>query len=185
MSVKERFCKYLKKIFFFILSIFILKFNVSHADEKLKIINNIKNIETLKFDFSQKTEKRNDIGTCNLSFPGKLKCDYKDNKQSVLIINGGKLFIYQKRYKKKYFYPIEKSIFVNILNKNQLINLIRKSKLTYVDDIIHISSMRESNHKIILLFNKRDFTLIGWETLDQFNKKTMDNLLWKVLKNVL
>ena len=85
-----------------------------------------------------KTEK----GSCLLEFPGKLKCDYFDDKEKELIINKKRLAITQKRYNKTYYYPISKSPFLNILYKDKLLEIVQSGKLELSDQIIKLNYLR-------------------------------------------
>ena len=98
-----------------------LIFTHSSVNEKSKIINNLKNIDNIQFKFTQKTNENIEKGKCILAFPGKLKCDYIDKNEKELIVNKKMMAITQKRYGKTLFYPLSKSTFINILNKNELI----------------------------------------------------------------
>ena len=53
----------------------------SYANNKIEIINNLNNIETLKFDFVQKSFDKKEYGVCYLKRPAFLKCSYEDKKQ--------------------------------------------------------------------------------------------------------
>ena len=81
------------------------------SDEKENIIFQINTINSLEFTFQQEINDKLEEGECLLKFPGKLKCNYYDNKQKEIIINNGNLAITQKRYDKTNFYPISKSPF--------------------------------------------------------------------------
>ena len=50
--------------------------------------------------------------------------------------------ITQKRYGKTLFYPLSKSTFINILSKNELIKIIKKSD-TIIDDYFNIVFIEE------------------------------------------
>ena len=93
-----------------------------HSDEKQSIINLLKETKSLNFNFVQNINEKVESGTCILVFDNKLKCNYRDEKE--VLINNKTLVIIKKKYKKNYFYPISKSIFTKILNKENLINLI-------------------------------------------------------------
>ena len=162
----------MKKKFLYILLIIIFNFqNSVIANEKHNIINKLKNIKSLKFNFQQKTNELVEIGVCHLVFPNKLKCKYEDNKQKELIINKSRLAITQKRYDKTFYYSIKKSPFLKILDKNQLIQLIKKSSLEHKDNQIHLNSSDDESKKITILFDKNNFDLIGWKIDDQFKNK--------------
>ena len=66
------------------------------ANEKNKIISYLNNLNSLEFTFDQEIEEKKEKGSCLLEFPGKLKCNYFDNKEKELVINNRKLAITQK-----------------------------------------------------------------------------------------
>ena len=145
--------------------------NLAIADEKESIVDKLKNIESLKFNFEQKTNEKIEVGICYLVFPSKLKCDYDDNKKKELIINKKRLAITQKRYNKTYYYSVKKSPFLKILNKDQLIKLVKESFLEQKNNQIYLTSIDNNEKKITIIFNKNNFDLIGWEINDQFENK--------------
>ena len=67
--------------FYKIFSIFvILSVNLS-ADEKDQIVTQLNNLNSLEFTFDQVVNDKIEKGSCLLEFPGKLKCDYFDDKK--------------------------------------------------------------------------------------------------------
>ena len=172
MLANERSFKILlKKKFLYIFLIIVFGFeNLAIADEKENIIDKLKNTKSLKFNFKQKTNEKIEIGVCYLVFPRKLKCNYEDSKQKELIINKNRLAITQKRYNKTLYYSVKKSPFLKILDKKQLIELIKESILEYKDNQIHLTNNNNAR-KITILFNKKNFDLIGWKINDQFQNK--------------
>ena len=87
-----------------------------------------------------------------------------------MIINDKKLVILQKRYDKIYFYPISKSLLLNILNKEKLINLIQKSELM-LNEKIELNYTDENKRKIKIFFKKTNYELIGWVMEDKFQNE--------------
>ena len=152
---------------FFLIIIFILFSFGSLANEKSQILTQIKNLNSLEFTFNQLTNEKTEKGSCLLEFPGKLKCEYFDDKQKELIINNKKLAITQKRYNKTYHYPISKSPFLNILYKNELLEIIKSGKLEFEDQLIKLVYLNGS--KITIFFSKKNLDLRGWEIVDQYN----------------
>ena len=80
------------------------------ANEKLKIIENINNIETLKFNFIQISFNNKENGICFLKRPHFLKCIYEDKKQKELIVNRKNLVIYHKNITKHIFIQFQNHI---------------------------------------------------------------------------
>ncbi len=152
---------------FLLIIIFILFSFGSLANEKSQILTQIKNLNSLEFTFNQLTNEKTEKGSCLLEFPGKLKCEYFDDKQKELIINNKKLAITQKRYNKTYHYPISKSPFLNILYKNELLEIIKSGKLEFEDQLIKLVYLNGS--KITIFFNKKNLDLRGWKIVDQYN----------------
>jgi outer membrane lipoprotein-sorting protein len=154
--------KYFKIFIFFIL----LSSNLS-ASEKDQIIAKLNNINSLEFTFDQIINDKTEKGSCLLEFPGKLKCDYFDDKKKELIINKKRLAITQKRYNKTYYYPISQSPFLNILYKDKLLEIIKSGKLDLSDQIITLVYLGEN--EITVFFDKKTLDLKGWQIIDQYN----------------
>ena len=106
-------------------------------------------------------------GVAFLEFPGKLKCDYFDDKKKELIINKKRLAITQKRYNKTYYYPISKSPFLNILYKDKLLEIVRSGEVEISNQIIKLVYL--DNNEITVFFDKKTLDLKGWQIIDQYN----------------
>ena len=153
--------------FYKIFSIFIiLSVNLS-ADEKDQIVTQLNNLNSLEFTFDQVVNDKIEKGSCLLEFPGKLKCDYFDDKKKELIINKKRLAITQKRYNKTYHYPISKSPFLNILYKDKLLEIVRSGEVKLSDQIIKLVYLNDN--KITVFFDKKTLDLKGWQIIDQYN----------------
>ena len=153
--------------FYKVFTIFILLSVNLSADEKDQIVTQLNNLNSLEFTFDQIINDKTENGSCLLEFPGKLKCDYFDDKKKELIINNKKLAITQKRYNKTYHYPISKSPFLNILYKNRLLEIIQSGNLELTDQIIKLIYLEET--EIIVLFDRKTLDLKGWQITDQYN----------------
>ena len=165
MSVKQIMLVNVK--FFKIFTIFILLSVDLSADEKDQIVTQLNNLNSLEFTFDQVVNDKIEKGSCLLEFPGKLKCDYFDDKKKELIINKKKLAITQKRYNKTYYYPISKSPFLNILYKDKLLEIVKSGKLELSDRIIKLVYLDEN--EITVFFDKKTLDLKGWQIIDQYN----------------
>ena len=153
--------------FYKILAIFIfLSVNLS-ADEKDQIATQLNNLNSLEFTFDQVVNDKTEKGSCLLEFPGKLKCDYFDDKEKELIINKKKLAVTQKKYNKTYYYPISKSPFLNILYKDKLLEIVRSGEVELSDHVIKLIYL--DDNEITVLFDKKTLDLKGWQIIDQYN----------------
>ena len=154
------------KFFKLFLIFFFLSVNLS-ADEKDQIVTQLNNLSSLEFTFDQVVNDKTEKGSCLLEFPGKLKCDYFDDKKKELIINKKRLAITQKRYNKTYYYPISKSPFLNILYKDKLLQIVKSGKLEVTEQIIKLIYLDEN--EITVFFDKKTLNLKGWQIIDQYN----------------
>ena len=87
--------KFFKKAF--LISFFLLITTSLLANEKNQILDQLNNLNSLEFTFDQLINEKAEKGSCLLGFPGKLKCNYFDDKEKELIINNKRLAITQKR----------------------------------------------------------------------------------------
>ena len=165
MSVKQIMLVNVK--FYKVFTIFILLSVNLSADEKDQIVTQLNNLNSLEFTFDQIINDKTEKGSCILEFPGKLKCDYFDDKKKELIINKKKLAITQKRYNKTYYYPISKSPFLNILYKDKLLEIVKSGKLELTEQIIKLVYLDEN--EITVFFDKKTLDLKGWQIIDQYN----------------
>ncbi len=138
-----------------------------YADNKIKIISQLEDLNSLEFTFQQNINDKIEKGSCLLQFPGKLKCEYFDDKQKELIINNKKLAITQRRYDKTYYYPISKSPFLNILYKDKLLKIIQTGELELSDKFIKLKYLDEN--KLTVFFDRKKLDLKGWQIVDQYN----------------
>ena len=83
------------------------------------------------------------------------------------MINNKKLAITQKRYNKTYHYPISKSPFLNILNKEKLLEIVQSGKLDLNDQLVKLIYLEDD--QITIFFDKKTLDLKGWNIVDQYN----------------
>ncbi len=152
---------------FFLISYFIFfSFNLN-ANEKKKIMSQLKSLNSLEFTFNQIINDETEQGSCLLEFSGKLKCEYFDDKKKELVINNKRLAVTQKRYNKTYYYPISKSPFLNILYKDKLLEIVQSGELEFNDQIIKLIYF--GDNQITVLFDRKNLDLKGWQIIDQYN----------------
>ena len=157
--------KFFKKTFLILL--FLLITTSLLANEKDQIVAQINNLNSLEFTFDQLINEKTEKASCLLEFPGKLKCNYFDDKEKELVISNKRLAITQKRYNKTYHYPISKSPFLNILYKDKLLDIVQSGELEVNDQIIKLVYF--GDNKITVFFDKKNLNLKGWEIKDQYN----------------
>ena len=186
MLAKERFCNFLYRknlIKFFINILFLLYFNSSQGSEKLIIINNFNNLESYKFDFIQKSFGKKESGVCYLRRPYYLKCLYDDKSQKQLIINNRVLVVYHKRYSKIYRYPLSKSFFLDLLDKEKFSKLISNGKILLNDSFFEINYSDGNKGEITFFFDRNTYDLSGWRLIGIDNNITILEIK-NFLKNI-
>ena len=163
-----------KKIFLFlkVFSLFLLTTNVTLADLQKNLINKLTATQTLTFDFKQKIADKQEIGNCFVKYPLLMKCNYKNSKGKIIISNGKTVAIIKKKYKKIYLYPIKSTPLSFILEKEKIIDLIRKSNPSELNsDLIGFIFADKKTNKVKMLFDKNSLELKGWETNDAYSNK--------------
>ena len=163
-----------KKIFFFlkIFFLFLLSINIVLADLQKNLINKLTSTQTLTFDFKQKIADKEEIGNCFVKYPLLMKCNYKNSKGKTIISNGETVAIIKKKYKKIYLYPIKSTPLSFILEKEKIIDLIRKSNPSELNsDLIGFIFADKKTNKVKMLFDKNSLELKGWETNDAYSNK--------------
>ena len=160
---------------------FIFFFNLQASEKKL-IIDQLSEIKNFSFNFKQITKEKTETGNCLLEFDKKLRCSYNDNLQKEIIINNKTLAVWQKRYDKIYYYPVSKSLFLNILIKNKLIALIQKSNLI-LNENIELVYLDENQKMITVFFEKKNYELIGWLIEDEFQNEIYFSLKIESINN--
>ena len=152
----------MKKIF--LILFFILLVNNASASIKDNIVNKLKDIENISFDFEQNINGKIENGNCTIKYPKKIFCKYNSSNQKILVSNGKSLVI--KTLSSYYHYSINKTPLNLILNKNFLLEKINNLKERNIDEQFVNYNFVENDNEINLFFDKKTFNLIGWQTID-------------------
>ena len=152
--------KYIVFLFFFIL------ITNSSASNKEKIIENLKNTKNLDFNFEQNVNGKIESGNCVIRYPKKIFCIYDSKNKKVLVSNGRSLVI--KTINSYYIYPIKETPLNLILNKEFLLKKIKNLDERIIDGKFINYNFSENENEINLFFDKNNFNLIGWQTLDMY-----------------
>ena len=164
------------KNFYLVLLIF---FTITNSDASIKesIIQNFKSINNISFNFEQNINDKIEKGNCIIEYPKKIYCKYNSNNKKILVSNGKSLVI--KTKKSYYLYPLKKTPLNFILDKDFLINKIKNSEERIVDDKFINFNFIENNNEINVFFDKKNYNLIGWQTLDIYQ-----NLIITYISNI-
>ena len=154
----------MKKIF---LIIFISHFsNPVHATLKEKVINNLENIKNMSFSFEQNINKKKEKGNCIVQYPKKIYCYYDNVMKKIIVSNGKSLVVKNTLSNQYYIYPLKKTPLNLILDKNFLINQIKKLEPRIIDNEYLNFTIIEEHYEVNLFFNNKTLNLIGWQTED-------------------
>ena len=146
-------------IFFF----FVLTVN-TNADNKDKIIQNLKSTNNLNFKFEQNINGKIENGNCTIEYPKKIYCEYARSNNKVLVSNGKSLVV--KTITSYYRYPLEKTALNVILDKNFLISKIKSLNERLIDNRLINFTILENDYEISIFFDNVTYDLIGWQNTD-------------------
>jgi len=173
----------MKQLICTVLTVLLLFCNQLNASEKNKIIENLKKIKSLQFNFTQLSNDGQENGSCILIYPKKLRCIYDEQKKEI-IINDDYLYLINKRENKNYNYSIKYTPLGVILDKESLIeklSIIENFNITnnFIIAAIEISS----TESIDIYFEPKTFTILGWR-IKNYDKSTLEFMMKNIKVNV-
>jgi len=163
----------------FLIFFFTILISNSKADNRDKIIKNLKNTSNFSFEFEQNINGKIESGNCTIEYPKKIYCTYS-KKDKVLVSNGKSLVI--KSISSYYRYPLKKTPLNFILDKKFLINKIYSLEENIIDNSYIKYSIIENENKIDIFFDIISLELIGWQIKDVYQNTAL-TLLSSVSKN--
>ena len=81
-----------------------------------------------------------------------------------------------------YLYPLEKTPLNLILDKNFLLTKIRVLEERIIDDKFINFNFVENNNEINIFFDKSNYNLVGWQTLDIYQNLSI-TFISSIIKN--
>ena len=147
-----------------VIILFLILNTNSNANNKEKIIKNLKNTKNLDFNFEQNINGKIENGNCTIEYPKKIFCEYAKSNNKILVSNGKSLVI--KTTTSYYRYPLEKTALNFILDRDFLISKINTLEERIVDSSFINYTIKEKDNEINIFFNKETFDLIGWQNTD-------------------
>ena len=151
------------KIYIYILLLILLASKTS-ANIKENIILNLKNIENINFNFEQNINGKIENGNCTIQYPKKILCKYNLGNQKILVSDGKSLII--KTTASYYKYSLDKTPLNYLLDKEFLIKKINESNARIVQKKFINFKFTEDENEINVFFDIKNFSLLGWQTLD-------------------
>ena len=161
------------KIYIYILLLILLASKTS-ANIKENIILNLKNIENINFNFEQNINGKIENGNCTIQYPKKILCKYNLGNQKILVSDGKSLII--KTTASYYKYSLDKTPLNYLLDKEFLIKKINESNARIVQKKFINFKFTEDENEINVFFDIKNFSLLGWQTLDIYQNLSITYL---------
>ena len=166
--------KYLFLLFFFFTTV------EASTSIKKEIVQNLINTENITFKFEQNINGKIENGNCIIEYPKKIFCKYNQGNKKILVSNGKSLVI--KTESSYYLYPLNKTPLDLILDKDFLLKKIKNLEERFIDDKFINYSFNENDNEINIFFDKKNYNLIGWQTLDIYQNLSITFLSF-IIKN--
>ena len=160
---------------YILILIFFVLISNSKAEIKEKIIENLQDVQNLKFKFEQNINGKIENGICTIKYPKKIYCKYSKNNK--ILVSNGKSLVIKTKYGNYYRYAIKKTPLNYILDKNFLINQIQYLDERVVDNkFINFTIFKDEN-EINVFFDIKSYNLIGWQTIDIYQNLNITYLI--------
>ena len=150
------------------------------ASEKDAIKENLKEIDNFSFNFEQNINGKIEKGNCTVQYPKKIYCEYDLSNKKILVSNGRSLVIKSKT--SYYLYPLKSTPLNLILDKDFLLQKISFMEEKLINEEFINYKFVEDNNEINIFFNRKNYNLIGWQTVDIYQNLN-NTYLSSIIKN--
>mgnify|MGYP001587454323 CR=1 FL=1 len=146
---------------------FILNFNGTvYSSTKENIISQMKLTNNLSFNFIQTINNKSENGKCIIKYPKKIWCEYNNSNKKIIVSNGKSLVIKNRNSGNYYIYPLNKTHLFFLLDKKYLVSKMNVLEPREIDNKYVNFVFFKNNNEINIFFNKKNLSLIGWQTED-------------------
>ena len=149
---------------FILIIFFSLAITEISASEKNAIKKNLKEIDNFSFNFEQNINGKIEKGNCTIQYPKKIYCEYDLSNKKILVSNGKSLVIKSKT--SYYLYPLKSTPLNLILDKDFLLQKISIMEEKLINEEFINYKFVEDNNEINIFFSRKNYDLIGWQTID-------------------
>jgi len=156
-------------IVFFILNFY----NPVFSSIKEKIISQMQFTNNLSFDFIQTINNEKESGRCIIKYPGKIWCEYDNSNKKIIVSNGKSLVIKNRNSGSYYIYPLKRTPLVFLLDKKYLLSKMNILEPREIDNKYLNFRIFEKNNEINIFFDKKNLSLVGWQTKDIYQNLTI------------
>ena len=174
----------MKQLICAVLTVLLFLCNQSNASEKIKIIENLRKINSLQFNFTQLSSDGQENGSCILIYPKKMRCIYDDQKKEI-IVNDDYLYLINKEENKNYNYSIKHTPLGVMLDKESLIEKLSNiEKFNITNNFIITTVEISSAESVDIYFEPKNFTILGWR-IKNYDKSTLEFMMKNIKINVI
>ena len=173
----------MKQLICAVLTVLLFFCNQLNASEKNKMIENLKKINSLQFNFTQLSSNGQENGSCILIYPKKMRCIY-DGQKKEIIINDDYLYLINKEENKNYNYSIKDTPLGVMLDKENLIEKLSNiEKFNISNNFIIATVDINSTESIDIYFEPKNFAILGWR-IKNYDKSTLEFMMKNIIANV-
>ena len=172
----------MKQLIVAVVTVLLLFCNQLNASEKNKVIENLKKINSLQFNFTQLSSDGQENGNCILVYPKKMRCIYDDQKKEI-VVNDDYLYLINKEENKNYNYSIKDTPLGVMLDKESLIEkLLNIEKFNISNNFIIVAVDISSAESVDIYFEPKNFTILGWR-IKNYDKSTLEFMMKNIKIN--
>jgi outer membrane lipoprotein-sorting protein len=173
----------MKQLICGVLTVLLFFYNQSNASEKIKIIENLRKINSLQFNFAQISSDGQENGSCILIYPKKMRCIYDEQKKEI-IVNDDYLYLINKEENKNYNYSIKDTPLGIMLDKESLIEKLSNiEKFNMSNNFIITTVDISSSESVDIYFEPKNFTILGWR-IKNYDKSMLEFMMRNIKVNV-
>jgi len=173
----------MKKLTYTVTIILLFFCTYSNSSEKKKIIENLKKINSLQFNFTQLSNDKQESGDCILVFPKRMRCTYYEERKEI-IIKDDFLYLINKDENKNYNYVIKDTPFGIMLDKDDLIERLSKAeKYDITNDFVVAFLDINSFESIDIYFGSKSLLILGWK-MRNFDRSTLEFMMKDIKVNI-
>jgi outer membrane lipoprotein-sorting protein len=174
----------MKQLIVAVITVLLLFCNQLNASEKNKIIENLKKINSLQFNFTQLSSDGQENGNCILVYPKKMRCIYDDQKKEI-VVNDDYLYLINKEENKNYNYSIKDTPLGVMLDKESLIEkLLNIEKFNISNNFIIVAVDISSAESVDIYFEPKNFTILGWR-IKNYDKSILEFMMKNIKINFI
>jgi outer membrane lipoprotein-sorting protein len=172
----------MKQLLCTVLTVLLFFCNQINASEKIKIIENLKKINSLQFNFIQLSSDRQENGSCILIYPKKMRCIYDEQKKEI-IVNDDYLYLINKEENENYNFSIKDTPLGVMLDKESLIEKLSNiEKFNVSNNFIVATVDISSTESVNIYFDPKNSTILGWR-IKNYDNSTLEFMMKNIKVN--